>query len=161
MEERARQKCLPGFEPMAAGPPPAAENVAEAARSAAAPEVAPPESLEGQTVYVVDAHSVIYQVYHALPEMTSPQGEPVGAVYGFARDMLYLLEVKRPDYLFCAFDLPGKTFRHELFDQYKIHRPEMPDDLIPQIASIRRLIDGLGIPAVGGEAVEAGDAGVP
>ena len=157
MEERARQKCLPGFEPMAVAPPPAAENVAEAARSAAAPEVVPPESLEGQTVYVVDAHSVIYQVYHALPEMTSPQGEPVGAVYGFARDMLYLLEVKRPDYLFCAFDLPGKTFRHELFDQYKIHRPEMPDDLIPQIASIRRLIDGLGIPALGCESFEADD----
>ncbi len=48
--------------------------------------------------------------------MTSPQGEPVGAVFGFTRDLLYLLEEKRPDYLFCAFDLPGKTFRHAMYE---------------------------------------------
>ena len=51
---------------------------------------------------MVDAHSLIHQVFHALPEMTSPQGEPVGAVFGFTRDLLYLLEEKKPDYLFCA-----------------------------------------------------------
>ena len=83
---------------------------------------------------MVDAHSLIHQVFHALPEMTSPQGEPVAAVFGFARDLLFLLEEKRPDYLFCAFDLPGKTFRHELYASYKAHRPEMPEDLVPQIA---------------------------
>ena len=72
---------------------------------------------------MVDAHSLIHQVFHALPEMTSPQGEPVGAVFGFTRDLLYLLEEKKPDYLFCAFDLPGKTFRHEMYDQYKVSGP--------------------------------------
>ena len=51
--------------------------------------------------------------------MTGPRGEPVGAVLGFTRDMLGLLEQRKPDYLFCAFDLPGPTFRDELFDQYK------------------------------------------
>jgi DNA polymerase-1 len=106
---------------------------------------------------VIDAHSLIYQVFHALPEMTGPHGQPVGAVYGFARDVLYLLEEKRPDYLFCAFDLPGKTFRHELYDEYKIQRPPMPDDLIPQIDSIRRLIEALGVPALGCESFEADD----
>ena len=98
-----------------------------------APSVAP-QSLAGQTVWVVDSHSLIHQVFHALPEMTSPRGEPVAAVYGFARDLLYLLENKKPDFLFCAFDLPGKTFRHEIYEQYKIGRPAMHEDLVPQIA---------------------------
>ena len=74
---------------------------------------------------MIDGHSLIHQVFHALPEMTSPRGEPVGAVFGFTRDLFYLIEEKKPDYLFCAFDLPGKTFRHEMYDQYKIQRPEM------------------------------------
>jgi DNA polymerase-1 len=111
----------------------------------------------GQTVWAIDAHSLIHQVFHALPEMSSPRGEPVGAVFGFTRDMIYLLEEKRPDYLFCAFDLPGKTFRHSLYESYKEQRPEMPDDLAPQIASIRRVLAALGIPSVGCEGFEADD----
>ncbi len=106
---------------------------------------------------MIDAHSLIHQVFHALPEMTSPRGEPVGAVFGFTRDLLYLLSEKKPDYLFCAFDLPGKTFRHEMYDQYKIQRKEMPEDLVPQIGSIRRVIRALGIPALGRESFEADD----
>jgi DNA polymerase-1 len=117
----------------------------------------PPESLEGKTVWVIDSHSLIYQVFHALPEMTSPTGQPTGAIFGFARDVLYLLEEKKPDYLFCAFDMPGKTFRHEIYEEYKGHRPPMPDDLVPQIASIRRLIKAFGIPALGRQSYEADD----
>jgi DNA polymerase-1 len=120
-------------------------------------ETPPPDSLEGKTVYVIDAHSLIHQVFHALPEMTSPQGEPVGAVFGFARDLFFLLEQKRPDYLFCAFDLPGKTFRHQLYDQYKSHRPEMDVDLVPQIGCIREVIQAMGIPGLGLESFEADD----
>ena len=89
--------------------------------------------------------------------MSSPRGEPVGAVFGFTRDMLYLLEQKRPDYLFCAFDLPGRTFRQELYEPYKIQRPEMDVDLVPQIATIRRVIETLGIPALGCPGYEADD----
>ena len=113
--------------------------------------------LAGQTVWVIDSHSLIHQVFHALPEMTSPKGEPVGAVFGFTRDLLFLLEEKKPDYLFCAFDLPGKTFRHAMYDQYKIQRAEMPDDLVPQIPAIRRVIAALGIPALSCESFEADD----
>jgi len=156
MGERTRQTSLPGFESEPkprppidrAQPPPLIE------RRSASP---PPESLEGRTVWVIDAHSLIYQVFHALPEMTSPRGEPSGAVFGFARDVLYLLQEKKPDYLFCAFDLPGKTFRHEMYDQYKIQRSKMPEDLVPQIGSIRRVIHALGVPALGCESFEADD----
>ena len=123
----------------------------------AASEVLASDSLEGKSVYVVDSHSLIYQVFHAMQEMAGPRGEPVGAVFGFTRDLFYLLEQKRPDYLFCAFDMPGKTFRHALFDQYKINRARMPDDLIPQIESIRQVIQAMGIPAIGLESFEADD----
>ena len=116
-----------------------------------------PSSLGGQTVWVIDSHSLIHQVFHALPEMTSPKGEPVGAVFGFTRDLLFLLEEKKPDYLFCAFDLPGKTFRHAMYDQYKIQRAEMHEDLAPQIPAILRVIAALGIPALGCESFEADD----
>ena len=116
-----------------------------------------PDDLAGRTVWVVDSHSLIHQVFHALPEMTSPRGEPVGAVFGFTRDMLYILEQKRPDYLFCAFDLPGRTFRQDLYQPYKIQRPEMDVDLVPQIDTIRRVIETLGIPALGCPGYEADD----
>ena len=116
-----------------------------------------PQSLLGQTVWVVDSHSLIHQVFHALPEMTSPKGEPVGAVFGFTRNLLYLLEEKKPDYLFCAFDLPGKTFRHAMYVPYKMQRAAMHEDLVPQIPAIRRVIAALGLPALGCPSYEADD----
>ena len=64
-------------------------------------------SIAGWQVYVVDAHSLIFQVFHALPDMTSPRGEHVSAVYGFVRDILQIIEQKKPDALICAFDPPG------------------------------------------------------
>lgn len=157
MSQQERQTTLPGFEPPSEAPStagPAEDSPPAATPSTAGPT---PESLQGQTVWVVDAHSLIYQVFHALPEMSSPRGEPVAAVYGFTRDVLYLLEEKKPDFLFCAFDLPGKTFRHEMYKEYKIQRAEMPEDLVPQIESIRRVIDALGVPAVGCPSYEADD----
>ena len=174
MKDRTRQGALPGFDANDETPPvgegrgdgkseirnPKSEISSSAFRpppSALCPPLAPTASLSGQTVWVIDAHSLIHQVFHALPEMTSPRGEPVGAVFGFTRDLLYLLEEKRPDYLFAAFDLPGKTFRHAMYDQYKIQRAEMPEDLVPQIPAIRRVIAALGIPALCCESYEADD----
>ncbi|MBN1396254.1 MAG: DNA polymerase I [Pirellulales bacterium] len=141
MKARSRQTSLPGF----------GDYSPDAITSGH------PSSLAGQTVWAIDAHSLIHQVFHALPEMTGPRGEPVGAVFGFTRDLLYLLEEKRPDYLFCAFDLPGKTFRHEMYEPYKEQRVEMPDDLAPQIPAIRRVIAALGIPALARQSYEADD----
>lgn len=162
MAQRSRQTRLPGFEPEPAPrpdrprpprsdcpqPPPVVPP--EAATAA-------PETLQGRTVWVIDAHSLIYQVFHAVRDLTSPQGEPVGAVFGFTRDLLYLLAEKQPDYLFCAFDLPGKTFRHDLYEDYKIQRKQMPEDLVPQIGSIHRLIRAMGVPGLGLASFEADD----
>jgi DNA polymerase I len=113
--------------------------------------------IKGWDVYAVDAHSLIFQVFHALPEMSSPRGEPVGAVYGFVRDMLYLIEEKKPDALSCAGDLAGPTFRSELFDAYKAERGEMPDELPGQIAKIEQVLEALAIPVLACEGFEADD----
>ena len=134
----------------------AAEPVA-ADEPAAAHGTPPPKSLRGKTVYVVDSHSLIFQVFHALPEMTSPRGEPVGAVFGFTRDVMSLLEQKKPDYLFCAFDVSGPTFRDAMFAAYKEHRSAMPADLVPQIPAIERVLDALAIPVLGAPGYEADD----
>ena len=110
-----------------------------------------------KTVYVVDAYALIFQVFHALPEMTGPAGQPVGAVHGFIRDMVDLLEKKSPDYLLCAFDLPGDTFRDERYAEYKADRSEMPEDLQPQIPNIRRVLEAMGIPCLECPGYEADD----
>src|SRR5688572_32642285 len=74
--------------------------------------------LRGKSVWVIDGMSLIFQVFHAIPEMTGPRGQPVNAVFGFTRDIFYLIEQKQPDYLFCAYDTADPTFRHELSDTY-------------------------------------------
>ncbi len=117
----------------------------------------PPENIHGWTIYAVDAHSLIFQVFHALPEMTSPRGEPVGAIYGFVRDLLQLIETRKPDALLCAFDLPGPTFRHDLYDGYKADRGSMPEDLASQIPKIREVLAALGIPILSSPGFEADD----
>ena len=114
-------------------------------------------SLQGQSVYVLDAHSLIYQVFHALPEMSGPAGQPVGAIHGFLRDVLDILERRKPDYLLCAFDPPGKTFRHDLYDQYKANRAAMPDDLQLQIPNILRFLAAMAIPVLSVAGYEADD----
>jgi hypothetical protein len=118
---------------------------------------AQPVDIAGWRVYVVDAHSLIFQVFHALPDMTSPRGEHVGAVYGFVRDMLDLIEKKQPDALICAFDLPGETFRDKLFDRYKADRGEMPEELVDQIPKIERVLWALAVPVLSSAGYEADD----
>ena len=114
-------------------------------------------SLEDKVVYVIDAHALIYQVFHALPEMSGPNGQPVGAIHGFIRDMVDVIENKKPDYLFCAFDHSGPTFRHDIFADYKVNREAMPDDLRPQIKDIQRMLAALGIAFLSIENYEADD----
>lgn len=148
-------------EPTEPAGPSAVEPVLDKEPSAGSPassDDAPREDdLRGKSVYVIDSHSLIFQVFHAIPEMTSPTGGSVNAVYGFCRDLLYMIEQKQPDYLFAAFDLPGPTFRSTLFTDYKKDRGEVPQDLIPQFAVIERLLEALEIPLLSAENFEADD----
>src|SRR5438874_4752063 len=88
-------------------------------------------------MYLIDAHSLIFQVFHAIPTMSSPSGLPTNALFGFTRDLLFLRNDVRPDYLLCAFDVAGPTFREQLYPAYKANRSPMPDDLSIQIPLIR------------------------
>ena len=113
--------------------------------------------LRGKTVWAIDTLSRAYQLFHALPEMTARDGTPVSVVFGFTRDLLDILEKRRPDYLLCAMDPPGPTFRHEKFAAYKANRAEMPADLVPQIPLLHRLLAAFGIPCLEVPGFEADD----
>jgi DNA polymerase-1 len=113
--------------------------------------------LADKTVCVLDSHGILYQLFHALPPMNSPQGEPVGAIYGFVRDLLTLIDKHHPDYFFCAFDMHGATFRTEIYNDYKANRQPMPDELRPQIESAREILDAMRIQSLGVNGFEADD----
>lgn len=107
-------------------------------------------------VYLIDSHSLLYQVFHAVPMMTGPAGQPTNAIFGFGNDMNRLRK-RNPEYLICVFDPPGPTFRDDLYDQYKAHRSPMPDDLRGQLLGIRNLLKAMRIPAVEVMGFEADD----
>ena len=115
------------------------------------------------TLYLIDGHALAYRTYFALTSggtnsarwLTS-KGEPTAGVYGFTSVLLRLLEQERPDYLAVVFDT-GKTFRDELFPEYKATREKMPDDLRIQIETIRKLVDTFNIPRAELEGYEADD----
>ncbi len=112
---------------------------------------------ERPTLYVIDAFSFIFQVFHAIPAMAGPAGQPTNAVFGIFRDLQNLLKNRRPDYIAAAFDGAGRVFRSDLFEDYKAQRKEMPEDLRPQIDVIRRVFDGFRVPVLLQPGFEADD----
>ncbi|MBX7104294.1 MAG: DNA polymerase I [Gemmataceae bacterium] len=107
---------------------------------------------------VVDAHGLIFQVFHALRDpMSAPDGRPTNAVFGFTRDVFTIRDELKPDYLVFAFDRPGPTFRSKISPDYKAHRPPPPDDLIVQVPMIERVVSAFGLPVVAHDDFEADD----
>jgi DNA polymerase I len=109
------------------------------------------------TLYVLDAFNLIFQVFHAIPEMTGPAGQPTNAVFGIYRDLLNLVRDRKPDYLAAAFDGPGRVFRSDIYEDYKANRKEMPINLVPQIDVVRRVFDGFRVPVLVEAGMEADD----
>jgi DNA polymerase-1 len=109
------------------------------------------------TLFLVDAHGLLFQVFHAIPEMSSPAGLPTNALFGFTRDMLFLRNTMRPDYLVCVFDAPGGTFRDRIYPEYKAHRPAMPDAMSLQIGLAYQMLQAMRIPVLTVPEVEADD----
>ncbi len=106
---------------------------------------------------LVDGSSYLYRAFHALPALTSASGHPTGAIKGVI-SMLRRLEVDYPDStIVVVFDAKGKTFRDELFEQYKAHRPPMPEDLSQQVQPIQAIVEAMGLPLLIIEGVEADD----
>ncbi len=95
---------------------------------------------------LVDGSSYLYRAYHAFPPLTNSAGEPTGAMYGVLNMLRSLIMQYKPTHAAVVFDAKGKTFRDELFEHYKSHRPPMPDDLRAQIEPLHAMVKAMGLP---------------
>jgi len=108
-------------------------------------------------LFLVDGNSQMYRAYHAIRGLTGPDGKSTNAVYGFVNMLRKLIADHRPDYLAASFDLPGRTFRDDLFAEYKANRAPMPPDLAEQVPLVHDACEALGVPKITAEGFEADD----
>ena len=113
--------------------------------------------MDNDKLVLVDGSSYLYRAFHALPPLTNSKGHPTGAIYGVINMINKLLHEQVTEYFVVIFDAPGKTFRNDLYSDYKANRPSMPDDLRPQIEPIHRIIKAMGLPLIMVQNVEADD----
>lgn len=114
-------------------------------------------SIAENPLILVDGSSYLYRAYHAFPPLNNSAGEPTGAMYGVLNMLRSLLMQYQPTHAAVVFDAKGKTFRDELFESYKSHRPPMPDDLRAQIAPLHLMVKAMGLPLLVISGVEADD----
>ena len=110
-----------------------------------------------KTLLLVDGSSYLYRAFHALPDLRTTGGEPTGAIRGFIGMLRTLRQQVHADYLACVFDAKGRTFRDDMYAEYKANRKAMPDDLAAQIEPIHRAVRALGWPVIEIEGIEADD----
>jgi DNA polymerase-1 len=110
-----------------------------------------------ERLMLLDGYGLVYRGYFALPPLTTSKGELVNGVFGFASIVLRGIQDLQPDYLAVSFDLPGPTFRHEQFAEYKATRQKMPDDLRDQFPKVREVVKALRIPVYEMQGYEADD----
>lgn len=98
-----------------------------------------------KTLLLIDANGLIHRFFHALPPLTTPEKEPVGAIYGLSNVLLKIFKEQKPDFAAAAFDRPEMTFREQVFKEYKIHRPPTADELIIQLKKAHEIFSLFGI----------------
>lgn len=108
-------------------------------------------------IVLLDTHAIIHRAYHALPDFRSSTGIPTGALYGLSTMIASIIRELKPDYIFACYDLPGNTFRHDAYENYKGTRSKTDDDLITQLISSREIIEALNIPIYDAVGYEADD----
>ncbi len=113
--------------------------------------------MSGKPLVLVDGSSYLYRAFHALPPLTNSRDEPVGAVLGVVNMLLKLLEEHDPQHFAVVFDAKGKTFRDNLYAEYKANRPPMPDELSAQVVPLLEVVEALGLPMLQVPGVEADD----
>lgn len=106
---------------------------------------------------IIDAHALIHRAFHALPALSSAKGKVVNAVYGFSAVLLKMIKELDPDYIVACYDLEGPTFRHEAFQEYKVHRARAPQELYDQIPLTKDVLNAFGIQILEKEGYEADD----
>lgn len=112
---------------------------------------------EKKKLIIIDSNALVHRAYHALPPLTTKNGELVNAVYGFLLVLFRALKDFRPDFVAAAFDSAGPTFRHEKFEAYKAKRPKAPEELYSQIPKIKDILNVFGIPVFEKQGFEADD----
>jgi DNA polymerase I len=112
---------------------------------------------EPKPLILVDGSSYLFRAYHALPPLTNSRGEPTGAIVGVVNMLRKLIDTYRPDLMAVVFDAPGRTFRDDLYPDYKAHRPPMPDELRVQIDPLHAIVRAMGLPLLIVPDVEADD----
>lgn len=110
-----------------------------------------------EKILLLDANALIHRSYHALPPLTTPKGEQVNAVFGFATALLKAIKDEKPDYVVACFDASRETFRNEIYGGYKAHRKETDEALTLQIPRVRQIVEVLNIPLFAQKGVEADD----
>ena len=123
------------------------------ATTCSVPPGEPVPVIKGSHVYLIDGSGYIFRAFHALPPLTRPSdGLPVGAVHGFCAMLWKLLQDSRkssgPTHLAVIFDASEKTFRNEIYKEYKAHRPPAPEELVPQFPLIREAVKAFTIPCI-------------
>jgi DNA polymerase-1 len=113
--------------------------------------------VDARTLVLVDGSSYLYRAFHALPPLSNSRGEPTGAVLGVLNMLNRMLREDDPQLVAIVFDAPGRTFRDELFAEYKAQRQPMPDDLRPQVEPLVAAVEALGLPLLRIPGVEADD----
>ena len=118
-----------------------------------------PSTNNKKRLFIIDGYATLYRAHYALIRnpLTTTAGMPTSAVFGFANQVFQLLEEENPDYIVAAFDPKGKNFRHELYTDYKANRSAMPDEIQTQLPYLWELLDGMNIPVLRIEGVEADD----
>src|SRR3989338_6875200 len=106
---------------------------------------------------LLDAHAILHRAFHALPDFTSPKGEPTGALYGFTAFLIKVIRELKPDYIAAAYDLPKPTFRHIAYDKYKAGRAKMDDSLAKQINRSHDILKAFNVHVYSAEGFEADD----
>jgi len=113
--------------------------------------------MSARKLILVDGSGYLYRAFHALPPLTNSRGEPTGAVLGVLNMLNKMIKEEAPDRIAVVFDAPGRTFRDDLFDQYKAHRTPMPDDLRAQVQPLHDTVAAMGVPLLRVPGVEADD----
>jgi DNA polymerase I len=113
--------------------------------------------MSARKLILVDGSGYLYRAFHALPPLTNSRGEPTGAVLGVLNMLNKMIKEEAPDRIAVVFDAPGRTFRDDLFDQYKAHRAPMPDDLRAQVQPLYDVVAAMGVPLLRVSGVEADD----
>ena len=112
---------------------------------------------EKEKIYLIDGHSYAYRAFHAIRQLTDSSGLALNAVYGFTRMLLKLIKDEQPDYIAVAFDTPGPTFRHRLYEEYKANRAAQPEEMRHQIPLIKQVVEAFNIPIFELDDYEADD----